>query len=182
MKKACMILLVALGITAINAQVCNTGQLLRPGHFSLGVAPCIFVTGGGNDFAAYLTAGVGLLRFVDLSVNARLGERRTYFGADFEWALLKGFPSLSLTTGAHVYRQVGIDATINLTFPFRGVVSLYTGIDMDVEIRDDIALPAWFFIGPEIRIRRGLALLIELNVGITDVAPHIFVVGLGIYF
>lgn len=178
MKKLRPFFLLLLGISSVNAQVMNSGQLLRTGRFGLTIAPCFYSP--HRDITLDLNAGYGLTRSVDLNFNFNIGHR-TYFGADVEWGLLRGSPALSLTTGAHIYYDVGLDVTLNLGIPI-GPAIIYTGIDADIEFAgDETYIPAWFFIGPEIPFRRNLSLIMELDIGINH-APHIFAIGLGIYF
>ncbi len=180
----------ALGVVCIlsatgAAQVMNTGTTLAAGGFSITAAPLVLVNGSRRDLGVYLIGGVGLPRGIDLAVNARFAENRdSYLGGDLEWSLIRGTPSLSLITGAHVYGHVGLDAGINLTFPIRQVAALYTGADLDIEFRsNDAAAPVWIFFGGEVSLRRSISLLLELNLLIHEAAgaSHVFGLGLGIF-
>lgn len=180
MKKLLLLFVCVLGISSVNAQVMNTGQLLSPGKFGLSIAPCFYNDHGGISLD--LNAGYGLTRSVDLNFNFNLG-RGNYFGADVEWALLRGKPGLSLTTGAHIQEHVGLDFTLNLAFPIQSAI-IYTGVDTDIDFNrhGDTYIPAWFFIGPEIYFRRNLSFIMELDINLTDNAAHMLALGLGIYF
>jgi len=182
MKRLLPLFVVLFGLSSVNAQVMNTGQLLSPGKFGLSIAPCYSSGGIFLD----LNAGYGLTRSVDLNFNFDLGNEYYYgnsFGADVEWRLIGGTPALSLTTGAHTggFSDIGFDATFNLTFRIASAY-IYTGIDADINIVDDgTYIPVWFFIGPEIPFRRNLSFIMEADIGFND-APSILALGLGIYF
>ncbi len=166
----------------VHGQVHNSAGTLRPGRFSLGVAPVFFVDRDG-DVGLFLHGGVGITRRLDLSLKFRLNDHDTYFGGDLEFALLKGMPSISLAAGLHSYHDLGIDMTFNLTFPLRHIASFYGCLDMDVEFADhDTYFPVWGVIGFEVMARRHLGILMEIDIGITDPAPNIFGIGLCVYF
>ena len=184
MKKTLFILVILFIAVSTEAQVCNSGHLLKPGRFSIGLVPYITTHGSHNDLAIHLSGGWGLTRSIDLSINSRLAGNDPYFGADLEWALIKGKPALSLTTGAHIRQQVGLDATFNFAFPVVKPAVIYTGIDMDINFDDNgdnVGLPVWFFVGAEIRIRRNVALVLEFDLGISGYAHDLLALGFSFY-
>lgn len=165
-------------------QVLNTGSTLRPGRFSIGIAPILFVD-RGNDLGLHLNGGIGITRKLDLTFKFRIRENdnNTYFGGDLEFAILKGLPSISISTGMHAYDKLGIDGTFNLTFPIRKIASIYGCLDMDVEFKDDDTyVPVWGVIGFEVVVRRHLGIIMEIDLGITDVAENMLGVGLNVFF
>lgn len=182
MRKIILFICVLISFQIASAQVHNSAGTLRPGRFSLGIAPIFFVD-RGNDIGLFLHGGIGITRNMDLSLKFRLNDNDTYFGGDLEFALLKGMPSLSLATGMHAHDKVGIDMNLNLTFPIRRIVSFYGCLDMDVEFKDhDTYVPLWGVIGFEVMARRQLGILMEIDIGITDPAPTMFGIGLCVYF
>ena len=182
LRKIIFIVCLIAGYQTANAQVHNSASTLRPGRFSLGIAPLFFVD-RGNDVGLFLHGGIGITRRMDLSLKLRLNNDDLYFGGDLEFALLKGMPSLSLATGLHSYHDLGIDITFNLTFPIRHIAAFYGCLDMDVEFGDhDTYFPVWGVIGFEVMVRRHLGITMEIDIGITEPAPNIFGIGLSVYF
>jgi hypothetical protein len=165
-----------------DAQVLNTGTTLDPGSFSLSIAPVIFVE-GHKKVGLFLGGGIGIARNADLGLKLRLfNDQRTYFGGDVEFALLSGMPSISLSVGAHAYHEVGLDGTLNITFPVHGSVSLYSGLDFDAEFYDgeqDFLL--WVPVGIEVMTRRSLSMIMEIDIDAID-AWSMFALGLNIFF
>ncbi|MCX7726680.1 MAG: hypothetical protein N2053_07500 [Chitinispirillaceae bacterium] len=180
MKKVFLLLLIF--FMNSSAQVCNTAATLSPARFSLGVAPLVYVN-YGNNIGLLLNGGVGITRQIDVSLKLILGGSSVYFGGDVEFSILRGLPALSLTTGLHAQNNVGIDATLNLTFPVHQIVGIYCGLDGDVNFyRHEIDLPFWGFVGVDVKLRRSLALFFEIDIGLNYPAPHIFNLGLNVYF
>jgi hypothetical protein len=163
-------------------QVCNTANTLRPGRFSIGVVP-IFYVNPGNSVGLLLDGGIGLTRNTDLSLKLLLNNSATYFGGDFEFTILNGFPTISLATGMHVYHKLGIDGTFNITFPIRKIISFYGGIDADINFLDNgTEFPLWGFFGLQVMARRNLGILMEIDVGINNPADNKFNFGINVYF
>lgn len=182
LRKVVLFFCVLISCQIASAQVYNSAGTLRPGRFSLGVAPIFFVD-RGDDIGLFLHGGVGITRSMDLSLKFRLNNNDTYFGGDLEFALLKGIPTISLAAGMHAYDKMGIDMNFNLTFPIRRIASLYGCLDLDVEFNDhDIYFPLWGVIGFEVMARRHLGILMEIDIGITERAPNMFGIGLCVYF
>jgi hypothetical protein len=170
-----------------HGQVMNTGGTLSAGRFSITAAPVLFVRGGDPDLGVYLIGGAGLPRGIDLAINARFvqNDNRALIGGDFEWNVLSGLPTLSFTTGAHVYRDVGLDLALNLTFPIRSAASLYTGADLDIDFtRNGVRAPVWIVFGGEVAVRRSLGALLELDLLVHETGSysHVFGAGMVVYF
>jgi hypothetical protein len=183
MMYASRFLFVIIIVTLSLGQVYNTGQTLRAGSFSVTAAPIAFIDGGRPDPGLYTMLGIGLPARLDLSINARLARGRSLFGVDMEWGILTGLPSLSLTTGFHGFRYAGIDAALNLTFPIRRVAAIYMGVDSDIDFRgDDVDIPVYAFGGVEVSLRRHVKVLMEIDVGVTEGAPHIIGLGFALIF
>jgi hypothetical protein len=165
-----------------SAQVLNTATTLGPGKFSLGIAPVIFVE-HDNDLGLYVNAGLGVAPSVDLGFKLRFDGNRSYVGGDVEFIVLGGRPSISLATGVHAHHEAGIDGTFNLTFPLGRVAALYGGLDADMDFyRDDIVFPCWGVFGFQVSIRRSLAVLMEVDIGLNEPAYSMLDFGLNVIF
>jgi hypothetical protein len=168
---------------SIFAQVLNTASTLRPGSFSLSIAPVIYVD-RGNDLGLFLSGGFGIARDIDLALKLNLENGgRNYFGGDVEFSILRGMPSISLALGAHAYRQVGLDGTLNITFPIHRTVALFSGLDFDAEFHDHGQdFPLWVPVGLEVMLRSSLSLIMEIDIAATEPATNIFALGMSIFF
>lgn len=182
MRKMVITFCVLLGYITAFGQVCNTANTLRGGRFSLGIAPVIYVS-SGNDVGLYVNGGIGITRQVDLSLKLLFNNHSTYFGGDFEFVVLGGIPTISLAVGMHARDNPGLDGTFNLAIPIRKVVALYCGLDSDIEFYDGgTEFPLWGFIGFQVMVRRSLGLFMEIDIGVTDPAPDMFVLGMNVFF
>jgi hypothetical protein len=182
MRRVLMCAIILLLPLAAAPQVYNTAGTLGVKNFSLTAVP-VFLIDRAVYPGFYGMFGVGITRSIDLSVNTRLAENRSYFGADIEFGLLKGLPSFSLTGGVHGFRTAGIDLTANLTFPIRRVAAIYGGVDTDIEFsKDDVRVPVWPFIGVEVSPGRRIKVIMEIDIGVTPPAPHIIGLGLAFFF
>lgn len=167
---------------ASHAQVYNTAQKLREGTFRLCIAPILLVDGGVSP-GIYALGGASITHEIDLYGNVRLANNgRSFLGIDLQWALARGTPALSLTTGAHVSDNIGLDGTLDLAFPVGRTVVIYGGLDADIDFTTGATtVPAWFFFGPRISLHRNTALFMEIDLGMTESAPSIFGLGLSFY-
>jgi hypothetical protein len=181
-KPALITILISLLPAALAAQVLNTATVLRPGSFSLTVAPILYVD-DGSALGLDLGAGFGIARNVDLELKAIVSQAAgNYIGGDVEFALLNGTPSISLTLGAHAHNEVGLDGTFNITFPLTGTIELYTGVDADAEFRNHAQdFPLWIPVGLQVMLRRNLGLVMEIDIAANDPAPNMFALGLNIF-
>jgi hypothetical protein len=166
-----------------HAQVYNTAQKLKSGTFRLCVAPLLIDDHSDINAGLYVLGGVGVTRIMDIYLHTRVaGDDLANFGADLQWALIKGSPSLSLSTGAHVGPDIGIDGTLDMAFPVGNSVVLYCGLDVDIDFAQDVILaPAWVFIGPRVQIRRNTTLFMEVDIGMTRDTPSILGLGFSFY-
>jgi hypothetical protein len=169
--------------TASHAQVYNTAQKLKTGTFRLCVAPLILVDNSDADVGMYVLGGVGVTNAMDLYLSTRMAsDNRANFGVGLQWALVKGAPALSLTTGGHVGPGIGIDGTLDIAFPLGNTVVFYSGLDMDVDFYiNETTVPAWIFLGPRIQIRKNATLFVEVDIGVTLETPSILGLGLSFY-
>jgi len=176
-----IVLAIGLFSTLTSAQVCNSASTLKPGRFSLGIAPILYV-GHSNDMGLFINGGVGLTKSVDLSLKMVLDDQN-YFGGDFEFVVLSGMPTISLAAGVHKASALGLDGTFNITFPIRNVLSIYGGLDADVNFHDDhTRFPMWGFVGFQAMVRSSLALFMEIDIGVNDGAPDMLALGMNVFF
>jgi len=172
------LLLIASGILSVNAQVFNTGQTLKSGTLAIGINPLFY----GDNFGSFFYGEYGIMQGMDMRLKMGLGYGSNYFGADMEWSLISSKPYISLTAGGHIQDEVGIDGTLNLSFPIGSTVTLYSGMDMDIVFANDVQMPGWIPIGMEVGIRNNLSILLEGDIGILNNPPSIFNGGLNFYF
>jgi hypothetical protein len=163
------------------SQVFNTATILKPGRFSLGIEPTVVK----NDLGLFLHGGVGLASGVDLGMKYGFLKYNDYFGADLEWRLMAGRPSISLTTGGHVMGDFGLDLGLNLSFPITGAASLYTGFDSDIDFYKEPVgtqfLP-WIPIGVQLYLKPKMAFILEAEIPLNNSAYTIFGGGLNFFF
>jgi hypothetical protein len=181
MKKLKIVLLILVFPVMAFSQVFNTASTLKPGNFSIGINPLIYE----KDFGLFLHGGVGIKSGIDLSLHYGFLEYEDYFGADIEWRLLSGKPSISLITGAHKFIDGGLDLALNFSFPIAAGIQLYTGLDMDINFGDnDTYLPVWLPIGVEIPLKSKISFLFEAEIPLTNdpYAVNIFGGGVAFYF
>jgi hypothetical protein len=179
-KKYFVFLFVFIQSMGISAQVFNSAEVLRPGHGSIGINP-VFIANGENDLALYLHGGIGLASGLDLAAKLGIGDG-TYFGMDLEYLLRASPPYVSIAGGGHIRNDAGIDATLNLTFPISRILSLYSGLDADINFAEGQTLsPLWIFLGNEVPVKHGLSFLLEIQIGVTEEADNRLGAGLNIY-
>lgn len=178
-------LIIFVGLTCLPlfafGQIFNTATILKPGKFSLGIEPAVV----DKDLALFLHGGVGLTRNVDLSIKYGFMRYTDYFGADLEWKLMSGKPSISLTTGGHVMDDFGLDAALNISFPIGSTASLYSGLDTDINFYKQptgTQLLAWIPVGVQIYLKPKMAFMLEAEIPINDYAYTFFGGGLSFYF
>lgn len=186
MKKIKVALVALLFPCLAFSQVFNTASTLSAGKVSVGINPLVY----NRDFGLFLHGGIGLKSGIDLGIHYGFMEYDDYFGADIEWQLVSGKPSLSLITGAHKFYDGGLDLGLNLSFPITSGVQLYTGLDMDVNFGEDYRgdnhtyTPVWLPIGVEIPLRSNISFMFEAEIPLNNepLAEEIFGGGLSIYF
>ncbi|MBN2524138.1 MAG: hypothetical protein JXB24_12770 [Bacteroidales bacterium] len=178
MKKIIFLTCLCSFITIGNAQVFNTSGTLKPGKFSAGFEPGVYVNGETSP-NLFLYAGAGIVNGLDFGLKLGLFEHDIYFGGDIEFALGKVF---SLSAGAHSWGDFALDATGLLTFQLGKAVDLYTGLDMDVIFADDTLIPLWIPIGIEVPLKSYMLFLFETEINVTDVGSHYIGGGLNFLF
>lgn len=173
----CLLSLPLLGFS----QVFNTATVLKPGKISLGIEPAVIE----KDLGLFIHGGIGLAPGVDLGMKYGFLKYDDYFGADLEWKLMSGIPSISLTTGGHVMRDFGLDLGLNISFPITGSASLYSGFDSDINFYKQPVgtqfLP-WIPVGVQIKLKPKMAFMLEAEIPLNNYSYNIFGGGLNFFF
>jgi hypothetical protein len=178
MKKLLIIPLIFISL-GLSAQIFNTSSTLKRGKFSAGFEPGIYA-GNGSDFTLFLHGGIGITSGTDLGIKIGVLNNDTYVGGDVEFSLGRIF---SLSAGAHSWGNFGLDATGLFTFPIKGGVGLFTGLDMDIVFEEDnTEIPLWIPIGVDIKMRSNMSFIFEAEINITDYGQHFLGGGLNFYF
>ncbi|HQV34501.1 MAG TPA: hypothetical protein PKV71_21605, partial [Calditrichia bacterium] len=174
MRPKLFLLSAFLMLGSVSAQVFNTAHVLPPGKVSLGINPIMLNNSGVNDFVLFLHGGYGLKPGLDLGARLGVGYEgsNNYWGLDLEWVLNSARPLFSVTTGIHALEDIGLDLTGNLTFPMNRTAHVYCGIDSDINFSDPVRMPVWLFAGADVIVERNMALLFELNFGVTEPATN----------
>lgn len=163
--------------THLHAQTFNDLQKLKPGKISLGIEPA-FILNGNNHMFLMLHGALGVTKGVDLGLSYGTLGASEYFKANVKMARNNNF---SLALGVHKYGVYGFDATLLARLPISQSVRLFTGIDSAINIYDDSAhLLLWFPVGMEVGIRKGISLIFDAEIGLTQHAYNI--IGLGFNF
>ena len=177
-----------LGAQEGRAEVFQSAETLKPGGFSLGVEPQVYLT-GGPAWILNLHGSGGIAPGMDLGITWGLplpgsGVPGT-FGADLELGVLKTdgvSPSLSVSFGAHAqnFSTFFIDGTVLLSKRFRKLEP-YVGLDCDLSLPPNAVQP-WLrgVIGMDVRLARVTELLLEVGLGFPSV-PSYLSFGLNFY-
>lgn len=179
---------VGLGSEPAQAEIFQTGQTLKPGAFSLGVEPQVYLV-GAPAWKLNLHGAAGLTPGMDLGVTWGLplpGSGLTgTLGADVEFEVLRTdgvAPSLSVSVGAHAEgtSRFWLDGTLLLSKKIRRVEP-YVGLDCDLSLPPATIQP-WLrgILGLDIRLAKVTSLLLELGLGFPSV-PSYLSFGLSFY-
>ena len=161
----------------LNAQIFNTSSTLKPGDFSLGFEPSVYIN-GATDFNLFLHGGAGLTHNIDFGMKLAVMGNNVYLGGDVEFALGKRF---SLSAGAHNWGNFGLDGTALLTFPLVKPVQLYTGLDADLVFAGDMEFPLWIPLGLQIGLNKNIVFIFESEICVTSVGSHFLGGGLNFF-
>lgn len=174
------IVLLSLMFVAIigNAQIFNTSGILRSGDVAIGFEPSMLVSNGSNEFLMFFHAGVGVGRNIDVGAKVGAFGDDNYYGGDIEFGILE---NLSLSAGAHYFRDFAIDATANVSIPLVAGTKLITGLDIDY-IVDHSTMAVWLPLGIRVNIGNGWSLIMESEIELTNDAYHYFGVGMAYGF
>lgn len=181
MRKFYLFCMFVMLVQLSGAQVFNSASTLKPGNFAIGLEPVFYDR--ANNLGLFFHGGAGIKNGIDMSVKLGLLEGVNYFGGDFEWSLLSGNPSVSLVTGAHVWYDFGLDLGLNISFPLRNDVQIYTGFDSDIDFSEpETVFRLWLPIGLELKLNPNVAIIMEGEIPLTDYAFGIFGGGIAFYF
>lgn len=179
MKKFLSLFLLVLLSTSSFSQVFNTGQTLKKGGISAGFEPVILLN-GGTDLLLFVHGGYGLKKGIDFGLSIGVLGPNNYIGGDVEFAIARWS---SIAVGAHHFGSFGLDGTLNITFPIRQDVRVFTGADLDVNFNSDkTRFLLWLPVGVEIGIKKNMSFIFEASVGLTNPAYHLIGGGLNFYF
>lgn len=162
----------------VNAQVFNTAKTLKTGTFAVGIEPMV-IANGGSDFILFGHIGYGLAKDIDISAKAGILANSNYYGADVEFGFLKNF---SLSAGAHVWGDFGLDATFLTSIDIASNVNIYGGADLDLNFGNDVYTNFWIPLGVEVELNKNMAFIMEASIGINNSTPHLFGGGVNVYF
>lgn len=177
MKKFNFLIVLIMVCSGLQAQVFNTSSTLKLGQFSAGIEPVLYIN-GGNDLNLFLHAGVGIASNIDFGLKLGIMGSDLYFGGDVEFSLNRYF---SVSGGAHVYNDLGLDVTGLVALPLGSTASLYSGLDTDIVIADGGPyLPLWIPLGLEIPIKKHILFYFETEILLTNYGTHI--IGGGVSF
>ncbi|MBN2570909.1 MAG: hypothetical protein JXA68_02165 [Ignavibacteriales bacterium] len=180
MKSLRWLLISFLLIGSLSAQVFQPAKVLSQSKFRVGINPLLME----ESFAFYIHGGVGLGSRMDLGFKVGFGEGDAYFGADIDYGILIQDFSLTLGGGLHHCSVMGIDVTIKggYDIPNSGV-EIHGGFDFDINFHDGGSTsPLWFLLGLEWRVRSMIAVVLDVEIGVTEEAPNIFGGGINLYF
>ncbi len=178
MKKLFFIALFLSTSLVIYSQSFNTGEILKPGQLSFGLN----LVAVNNGLGLYLHGGFGILSEVDLEMKYGMFERDDYIGADLEWKLRKtSRMNLSVVTGAHTYRNFGLDLGVVASFLLNSKVTFFTGIDADINYNKNHDRFYWLPVGVEINWRKRAGFFMEADIPMADFTPGIFGGGMRFY-
>lgn len=178
MRKLLLLVMSAVLVSSISAQVFNTGQTLKKGTFSAGVEPTI-IAKNSPDFILFGHFGYGIKKGIDFGAKIGVLGPNTYVGADIEFGLTK---NISLSGGAHVYGDFGLDATLLGTYPATKSVNIFGGVDVDAIFGGNTHFPLWIPVGVEVGLKKSLSFILEANIGLNSSAYHVIGGGVVAYF
>jgi hypothetical protein len=183
MKKLIIVCIFALSYSlSTYSQIFHTANTLGPGRFMIGVEPVVFARGAGN-FGLFFHGGVGIKSGIDLRLKyGFINNYTNYFGGDINWRLYNGKPCISLTTGAQSFGgNVGLNAALNLSFPIKSDIHIYTGLHSNMYFTGS-NFQFWFPLGVYINLRSHVALILEAEIPLNNSGYNYGVIGGGFSF
>jgi len=179
MKKLILILLTTTFPTLLFSQSFNTAQLLNPGRYSFGINPVLYEKEPG----IFIHGGYGINKKIDLAVRYGFLAGADYIGADVEWYIAKaGRIDISLVTGGHIRKDLGLDAGGVASFPVTHYATIFTGVDVDVVFQKQVEHYTWVPLGVEVVFKHNAAFILEVDVPMSEWAWNIFGGGVMFYF
>jgi hypothetical protein len=179
MKKSLITAFLFLLFLPLFSQSFNTGEILRPGRFSLGINPVLY----DRDLGLYVHGGYGINKSIDLAIHYGVLEGIDYFGADLEWSLKQSRNfQLSLVTGGHIRHDPGLDGSLCVSFRVADYATIFSGLDMDIDFDSQVRHFTWLPAGIEVYWRKNASIILEADIPVSDWAWNIFGGGLVFYF
>lgn len=178
------------------AQIFNSADIIKPKQTALAINPVLLNDLSHDDAGMFLHAEYGLGSAMQLSGQLGMGFDETYVGIMVEKSMINTLPLISLAAGIHSFKDIGIDAVLNISVPVNKVVMLYGGLDTELlfaekkelnvrtltwETKSDTRFLTWFFLGMELPIGRNMHVLAEIEIGIAEEAYNLFGTGLKFY-
>jgi hypothetical protein len=166
-----------------QAAVFGTVDNLKPGRFSVGLAPELF---SPSAFLFNLLGGVGLTRQLELNLHLGFGSYdTTYFGGRMDFALLQesnSAPAITFEAGVHSTSHLGVSALLGISKYFR-TFGLYTALDSNFEFLDNrVAVPFDWDIGLSVPVTSQIDLYLEGDIGLGWDSPDAMVMGVNFRF
>ncbi len=157
----------------------NDAQVMRGGKLGINVA----AVQQNNITNGFTGLNFGIFRGVELDVVVGILPNKTYVGLNTEISLTYE-PNISISIGGHSIGGTGAaDATFNVSFPMTRQITLYMGVDGDINFQEGTTtIPAWYFFGMSTFIFSNAELFIEADPPISKDASSIFAGGARIYF
>lgn len=171
----------------VQAEVFNTGAVIKSGHFSLNFEEQYNID--PEDFTFFFHVGIGLVNNVsDLCITVGFpsedGQER-YTGVDVEFALKKAHPAISWSIGVHDQYDFGIDSTFLISGRF-DQIRPYIGLDYDLNFGDpDDYYKLNAVLGMEARFSTNAGFLVEAGTPVSatnDADTSYISLGLVVYF
>ena len=179
MKRTLSLLVFCLSFAAGYSQVFNTGIMMPPGRFAIGLEPTYLVNSSQGKLFLFIHGNYGLKSDVGLNFQVGVGGYDTYGGAAVNWGFSK---MVNLTAGAHYFGNFGLDGRLNFNFQLQRDARLFTGIDANINFAQTVQVPLWLPVGIEIKLPDRLSFILEAEIALTRPAYHIIGGGVAYYF
>ena len=199
LKTIVVILAAAMFLVAAAAEVSaqdvlmNSAETINQGNIKLALFPTVLFGKNGGDslWGVAGRAGYGLTSRFDIEAKAGIFKGLNYFGADFEYWLVKGGNiNVSVALGGHLTDyQVGADSSgfdtafLASTAPARNL-EIYGGFKLafdSLKNSDQNVTRAHLVPGIEYRISNALDFLAEVGIGLNGNSRSYASVGLALY-
>ena len=188
MKRAFLTFLFTVAFSAIAmTQVINFGKTLPMRAYSLTVAPVYNISSvfsrelHGMSYMAMLGYGIGY--DIDLSVKYGYYNGPDYFAADLQYLFRETRQSYySFIGGIHKWEEYGLDLAVTYTHTPQYWANLSVGLDMDVDVTNELELRAWIPLNFGINFDDRYFIFFEYNLPANERAWDILAVGVNFIF
>jgi hypothetical protein len=190
---AALLFLLPAGAGAQDFGVMESAETINQRNFKLTVNPMFVFGDGTNETGVALKAGYGFTPNFDMEGKVAIYDGLTFFGADFEYWLVKNRPwDVSVGAGFHFGRgdfaldTTGVDLTLIASRRVAEKLDFYGALDLAFNsVKDDVFderfTQAHFVPGIEYAISSDLDFLAEIGLGLNDDASNYVSVGLAYY-